>query len=116
MRMKMRTAFATISDQDLDAQIEQATQAGIAALKEVRAIEVRYDAAHRQFFVELTDGSTFTFNADRVRELACAASDALNEVQILGQGFGLHWDALDVDLRVASLRAGKTSRDSGKDL
>ncbi len=98
--MKIR---ATISDQDLDAEIDKATQAGIAALHEVRAIEVRYHAEHRQFSVWLADGSTFTFHADRVHGLACATNDALAEVQILGQGFGLHWDTLDVDLSVASL-------------
>ena len=95
-----------ISDQDLDAQIEQATKAGIAALNEPRAMAARYDATRRQVVVELTNGCTFIFPADLGQGLANASDDELADVQVLGHGFGLHWEKLDADLSIASLVVG----------
>lgn len=95
-----------ISELDLDAQIEQATKAGIAALDEPRAKFARYDAARRQIIVELTNGCTFIFPADMGQGLAGASDEELAEVQVLGRGFGLHWEKLDADLSIASLVVG----------
>jgi hypothetical protein len=95
-----------ISDQDLDAQIEQATKAGITALNEPRAMAARYDATRRQVVVELTNGCTFIFPADLGQGLANASDDELADVQVLGHGFGLHWEKLDADLSIASLVVG----------
>lgn len=97
---------AMINDHDLDEQIEQATKAGIAALNEPRAKTVRYDATRRQVIVELTNGCTFIFPADLGQGLAHATDEELAEVQVLGHGFGLHWEKLDADLSIASLVVG----------
>ena len=97
----------TISDLDLDAQIEQAKKAGLAALdNEPRAKSVRFSPARRQIVVELTNGCSFIFPADKAQGLAGASNKDLADVRILGKGFGLHWEKLDADLSIASLVIG----------
>lgn len=95
-----------ISDLELDAQIKQATEAGAIALNEPRAKRARYDATHRQVIVELTNGCTFIFPADLGQGLANATHEELAEVQVMGKGFGLHWEKLDADLSIPSLVVG----------
>lgn len=95
-----------ISNHDLDIQIEQATKAGLAAMDEPRAKAARYDATRRQIIVELTNGCTFIFPADMGQGLANATNEELSEVEVLGHGFGLHWEKLDADLSIASLVIG----------
>ncbi len=97
----------TTSDRDLDAQIEQAKKAGITALEnEPRAKSVRYSPARRQIIVELTNGCSFIFPADKAQGLAGASDKDLADVKVLGAGFGLHWEKLDADLSIASLVIG----------
>lgn len=96
----------TINDHDLDAQIDQAKKASIAALDEPRAKAAHYDATRRQVIVELTNGCTFIFPADMGQGLANATNEELAEVQVLGKGFGLHWEKLDADLSIPSLVVG----------
>ncbi len=97
----------TIGDQDLDMQIAQAKKAGAAALEnEPRAKAVRYSPARRQVVVELTNGCSFIFPADKAQGLAGASNKDLADVQILGKGFGLHWEKLDADLSIPSLVVG----------
>ena len=97
----------TISDHDLDMQIAQAKKAGAAALEhEPRAKAVRYSPARRQVVVELTNGCSFIFPADKAQGLAGASNKDLADVQILGKGFGLHWEKLDADLSIPSLVVG----------
>lgn len=97
----------TISDHDLDAQIEQAKRAGAAALEtEPRAKSARYSPARRQVIVELTNGCSFIFPVDKAQGLAGASDKDLADVKVLGAGFGLHWEKLDADLSIASLVIG----------
>ena len=97
----------TISDHDPDMQIAQAKKAGAAALEhEPRAKAVRYSPARRQVVVELTNGCSFIFPADKAQGLAGASNKDLADVQILGKGFGLHWEKLDADLSIPSLVVG----------
>ena len=96
----------TISDHDLDAQIEQAKKAGVAALEnEPRAKAARYSPTRRQVVVELTNGCSFIFPVDKAQGLAGASSKDLADVKMLGKGFGLHWEKLDADLSIPSLHS-----------
>jgi len=96
-----------INDRDLDTQIRQAKTAGIAALEnEPRAKSVRYSPTRRQVVVELTNGCSFIFPVDKAQGLAGASNKDLADVQILGKGFGLHWEKLDADLSIPSLVVG----------
>lgn len=97
----------TISDRELNAQIEQARKAGIAALEnEPRAKSARYSPTRRQVVVELTNGCSFIFPVDKAQGLAGASDKDLSDVKVLGRGFGLHWEKLDADLSIPALVVG----------
>jgi hypothetical protein len=90
-----------------DAAIGRALAKGReAALSEPRAASVRYDAASRRVIVELTNGCTFAFPADLAQGLEGASDTDLAAIEILGNGYGLHWPTLDTDLAIPDLMAG----------
>ena len=66
----------------------------------------RFDAATRRIIVDLTNGCTFDFPARLTQGLEEAGDEELAEVEILGLGYGLHWETLDVDLSIPGLLAG----------
>ena len=74
--------------------------------KEPRATRARYEAATGLVHVELSNGCLFAFPARQVQGLAEASDADLEAVEVLGVGFGLRWDALDVDVSVPGLLAG----------
>ncbi|OGT18481.1 MAG: hypothetical protein A3J49_13150 [Gallionellales bacterium RIFCSPHIGHO2_02_FULL_57_16] len=97
----------TISDSDLNNQLNRAKAAGAEALKnEPRAKSARYSPARRQVIVELTNGCSFIFPVDKAQGLAGASNKDLAAIKILGKGIGLHWEKLDADLSIASLVVG----------
>ncbi len=90
-----------------DAQLAEAEKRGReAASTEPRASSARYDAKSRRIVVELTNGATFAFPPHLAQGLADASDAELTRVEILGHGYGLHWEALDVDFSVPGLLAG----------
>lgn len=95
--------MAELTDADIDAAIAR----GDAAWRhEPRAAAARYDAASRQVVINLTNGCTFSFPPLLVQDLENATDDGLAAVEILGAGYGLHWEALDVDVSVPGLLNG----------
>jgi hypothetical protein len=72
----------------------------------VRAIAARYDAKASRIVVDLSNGCTFAFPPQLAPELAKATTEQLNEVEVLGAGYGLHWESLDTDLSVPGLMSG----------
>lgn len=90
-----------------DAQLTVAEERGrVAAQLEPRAASVRYDKRHGRVIVDLTNGCSFTFPAHLGQGLEHASHEQLADVAILGNGFGLHWEALDVDLSIPGLMSG----------
>jgi hypothetical protein len=90
-----------------DAEIDEAAARGRAArAAEPRAASVRYDRRRERMVVDLTNGCSFAFPPRLVEGLAEASDDALSAVEILGAGYGLHWEALDVDVSVPGVLAG----------
>lgn len=90
-----------------DAQIDAAIARGREKLKsEPRAASARYDEKAERIIVELTNGATFAFPPRLVQGLEGATAQQLAEVEVLGAGFGLHWEELDVDFSVPGLVAG----------
>jgi hypothetical protein len=94
------------SDAEFDKQFKLAKQAGLAALNEPRAKSAKYSRARRQVVVELTNGCTFMFPVDMAQGLVGASDSELSDVEVLGSGFGLHWEKLDADLSIPSLVVG----------
>ncbi|WP_218275275.1 DUF2442 domain-containing protein, partial [Pseudomonas sp. GP01-A4] len=65
---------------------------------EPRAATARYDRQLDRVIVDLTNGCTFAFPPQIAQGLESATADQLAEVEILGLGYGLHWEGLDADL------------------
>lgn len=73
---------------------------------EPRAAHVRYDRRVGRIIVDLTNGCTFAFPARLAQGLEDASDEEISKVEILGNGFGLHWEQLDVDHSIPGLLAG----------
>lgn len=78
----------------------------MAEQSEPRADAVRYDRRSSRIIVDLTNGCTFAFPPRLAQGLEAASDDDLDAVEILGAGYGVHWEALDVDLSVPGLFTG----------
>lgn len=90
-----------------DDQIDAALARGEAArLAEPRAASARYDRQLDRVTVDFTNGCTFAFPPRLAQGLETATADELAQVEVLGTGSGLHWEALDADLSVSGLLAG----------
>jgi hypothetical protein len=95
--------MAELSDEIIDAAIARGT---VLAKDEPRAASARYESSSGRVVVDLTNGATFAFPPKLVEGLAEATNEQLADVEILGAGYGLHWDELDVDISVPGLMAG----------
>jgi hypothetical protein len=90
-----------------DADIEAALARGKALrATEPRAAKARYDGVKGRLVLDLTNGCTFAFPARMAQGLEEATDDQLATVEILGSGYGLHWEALDADISVPGLLSG----------
>jgi hypothetical protein len=90
-----------------DAEIDAALARGTAArLQEPRASAARYDRRADRVIVELMNGCMFAFPPRLAQGLEAATEDQLAQVEILGTGYGLHWEDLDADLSIPGLLAG----------
>ncbi len=89
-----------------DAQIDAATERGrINREIEPRAAAARYDRQLGRVIVDLTNGCAFAFPPHLAQGLKSATGDQLAEIEILGTGYGLHWEALNADLSIPGLLA-----------
>lgn len=90
-----------------DAQIDAAMARGqIRQQSEPRALSARYDRRGGKIVVTLSNGCAFSFPPHMAQGLEDASDEQLAPIEILGAGYGLHWEALDVDLSVSGLLAG----------
>jgi hypothetical protein len=95
--------MAELADADIDAALDRGKA---AQAHEPRAIAARYDSSVDRVFVELANGCTFAFPPALAQGLQAASAEELASVEILGRGYGLHWEDLDVDLSLPGLMAG----------
>jgi hypothetical protein len=95
--------MAELTDAAIDAALERGKT---TRLNEPRAAAARYDRESDRVIVELTNGCTFAFPRRLAQGLEAATEDQLAQVEVLGTGFGLRWEALDADLSVPDLLAG----------
>jgi hypothetical protein len=92
-----------LSDAQIGAAIARGKQ---AQATEPRAAAARYDKQTDRVIVDLTNGCAFAFPPRLAQGLEEATGDQLAQIEILGAGYGLHWETLDVDLSVPGLLAG----------
>lgn len=78
----------------------------IADETEPRAQSARYDPRSGRIIVELANGCTFAFPAKLAQGLENATDDELADVEVLGTGYGLHWEKLNEDHALPALLAG----------
>ena len=95
--------MADLSDDQLAAAEEHGR---IAARTEPRAASARFDRRRGRIVVELTNGCTFAFPPRLAQGLEQASDEQLAAFEILGAGYGLHWESHDVDLSIPGLLAG----------
>ncbi|APH72816.1 DUF2442 domain-containing protein [Aquibium oceanicum] len=94
--------MADITDAELDAFVSE----GSSNAGELRASSARYDSKSKRIVVELTNGCTFAFPPSLAQGLESATDAELAEIEVLGAGYGLHWERLDVDFTVQGLISG----------
>ena len=70
-------------------------------------VALRAWASGRTIYIELHDGRTIGFPADRFRLLAEATEEQLKEVEIQVNGHALRWETLDEDISVPGILAGR---------
>ena len=93
----------SLTDQDIDAALQRGK---LAAAREPRAVSARYDAQLQRVIVDLSNGCLFAFPPRLAQGLESAEDEQLAGVEVLGNGYGLRWDALDVDLSLPGLLTG----------
>jgi len=92
-----------LSDMGFEAALSEGDR--LAAI-EPRAKAARYDAGSGRVVVDLTNGCTFAFPARALEGLGDANDEQLAQVEVLGAGYGLHWEPLDADSSVPDLLIG----------
>lgn len=60
----------------------------------------------RTVVIDLTDGRSISFPADRFKILASATDEQLKEVTVRLNGYALRWENLDEDITVKGIIAG----------
>jgi len=97
-----------LTDEALSRQIEEARRnSKIADPGEPRALSARYDRATGRIEIELHDRCLFAFPVDTAERLRGAPPAELERIEIVGDGYALHWETLDVHFTVAGLLAGR---------
>lgn len=90
-----------------DERIRDANERGrVGRESQPHARTARYDAKADRVIVELTNGATFAFPPRLVEGLHDASSAEIAKIEVIGRGFGLHWEELDLDYTVPGLVSG----------
>jgi general stress protein YciG len=91
-----------ISEAEFDRQYEEALREDV----EPRAVEVAYRDDLGMIWIRLYNGCVFAFPPNLIQGLEEASEDVLGQVELWGDGCGLRWDTLDIDLSVPGLLMG----------
>ena len=90
-----------------DSALKLAEERGEAMLaSQPRALSARYEPSTGRVVVELTNGCGYAFPVALVQDLQGANGAELADVRVDGNGFNLHFPALDADLFVPALVSG----------
>ena len=89
---------------EYEAAVERAR---VRADTEPRALAARYDKRLRMVMVALHTGLTVAFKPGDVQGLEAATVTDLSAIEISPSGFGLHFPAVDADIWLPGLLAGR---------
>lgn len=96
-----------LTEENLKDQLDRAqARAMLADATEPRARNAYYDRAKGTIIIELKDGSTFTVPHHLLQGLADADPNDIAAIVLTPSGNALHWDTLDIHLRVPSILQG----------
>jgi len=93
-------AQVTVTDEEYSRAVEAGNQ------PEPRAQSVRYHRPSKRLHIELQDGTAVLIPVASVQGLGAASAKEIEAVELLAEGYALHWPALDVDMTVPGLVAG----------
>ena len=96
--------MAELTDADFDGANERGR---IEFETKPHAESARYDPRTGLMTLTLYNGCSFTFPARQVQGLEHATDDEIEAVDLGLTGYGLHWEALDADVSVPGLMAGR---------
>lgn len=83
-----------------------------STVDQVAACAVNVDVNDDTLSVELADGRTIAAPLGWYPRLAHATAAERNAWRLIARGQGIHWTALDEDISIANLLAGKPSGES----
>ena len=90
-----------------DAEIERAV-ARVKPLRDIRVLSAIYNSELHLLLLQLSDGHRRVIPAEEVEGLEGATTPQRSAIEILGNGTGLHWPKLELDLYVPALLQGIT--------
>lgn len=117
--MRWSAAFAASQPQHAQLAVEALAEFHASRSTSIIAAEgdlasepaaIRAWAEGRTIYIELHDGRTLGFPADRFHILSRASEDELAQVTVELAGFALRWEALDEDITVPGIVAGRFQR------
>src|SRR6184192_4378726 len=82
------------------------------SVEKLAAMASRVEITEDTLSVELSDGRTIAAPLDWFPRLRSGTVKERNEWRLIGGGSGIHWPALDEDISVANLLAGRPSMES----
>lgn len=87
-----------------DREFAQATARGVETRETgLLAKSARYDVAGKRVLIELSSGFSIGVPIAALPELRNASAETLGDVEVLGAGGILHWEALDADYSIPAL-------------
>ena len=88
----------------------------ISANEVARASAVRVTIGDKSVLVELSDGRTITVPISWYPRLERASQSEREQWELIASGAGIHWPAVDEDISVEALLAGRRSSESDASL
>ena len=98
--------MADWTDDVLMRSFATAKQRGSDAHLAPHAKSARYDRRSGRIVIELDNGCAFAFPARQVQGLENATVAQLAEIELLGDGYALHWPGPNADIRIEGALAG----------
>lgn len=97
--------FTEITEEQFNAATKRTSS---SARRELQAVSARYDAQSRRVVVVFASGIELRIPARAVQGLESTHVRDLRRIEISPSGLGIHFPAIDVDVFLPALLAGKT--------
>jgi hypothetical protein len=98
--------MADWTNEVLARSFDAAQARGHAEAAAVHARKARYDRKSGRIVVELSNGCAFAFPSRHVQGLENATASALADIELLANGYALHWPRVNADIRIEGALAG----------